>query len=258
MILLVDAGNSGVKWGLLRQSGITPGTPVRHGARFAEGAGAVWSLLEPPERVVVSNVAGLTFAVDLATWVRSLWGIDVEFVVPLESGFGIHNAYTEPGRLGSDRWCALVAAAALDLAPCLVVDSGTALTIDALAGDGRHEGGVIVPGIELMRRSLTSGTRGISDLEGGAVSLLAADTAGAVHGGTLYTAVAAIDRITADVVSEWGGEGQRVITGGDAGELLPLLNATYHYEPDLVLKGLAVIATGDKQAIRPEADTTGE
>ena len=80
--------------------------------------------------------------------------------------------------------------------------------------------------------------------------VVASDTAGAVNGGTLYTAVATIDRVTADVAAELGGRMKRVITGGGAKELLPLLAAEYLHEPGLVLQGLAVIA-------REGSDTRG-
>ena len=248
MILVVDAGNSGVKWGLVRGSRkLVRGQTVRPGeGRFAETVGAVWAMIDPPERVVVANVAGPAFAEGLSAWVKSLWGLEAEFIDSVAEAGGVINGYREPEKLGVDRWAALIGARDLTKGPCCVVDCGTAITIDALCADGRHLGGLIIPGVDLMRRSLTEGTAGIDAGEGGQASLLAADTAGAVNGGTLYTAVAVIDRVTADVAVELAAQGggamERVITGGGAKELLPLLAGDYRHENDLVLMGLAALA----------------
>ncbi|GAB6039865.1 type III pantothenate kinase [Endothiovibrio diazotrophicus] len=246
MILVVDAGNSGVKWGLIRGSNkIQRGQTVpRSEGRFAETVGAVWSVIDPPDRVVVANVTGPAFVEGLSGWVKSLWGLEAEFVESAAAACGVTNGYREPERLGVDRWVALIGAHERVKGPCCVVDCGTAITIDAIDGDGNHLGGLIIPGIELMRRALFEGTAGVDECEGGQASLLAADTAGAVNGGTLYTAVAVIDRVTADVAAELGGRIGRVITGGGARQLLPLLAGEYLHEPDLVLQGLSVIAQG--------------
>ena len=242
MMLLVDAGNGGVKWGTLKRTRITTGETIAHGGGFAATVGAAWSALEPPERVVVSNVAGAAFAEALSAWTREVWGVEAEFITAAAKRCGVVNAYREPEKLGADRWAALVAArAAVEGAVC-VVDCGTAITLDALCADGRHLGGLILPGVALMRRSLLEGTEGIRDLAGGEAGLLARDTAGAVNGGTLYTAVAVIDRVTADVAAELGVEMTRIITGGGAAELLPLLAGEYRHEPELVLRGVAAIA----------------
>ena len=247
MILLVDAGNSGVKWGTFRgdrkHGRINQGQTVRLGeGRFAETVGAVWAMIDPPDRVVVSNVAGEAFAEGLNAWVKSLWGLEAEFIDSAAEALGVANGYEEPERLGVDRWAALLGAHdRIEGASC-IVDCGTAITIDVLDAEGGHLGGLIIPGVDLMRDALFDGTDGVCDTDGGQASLLASDTAGAVNGGTLYTAVAVIDRVTADVSAELAGKVTRVITGGGAKELLPLLAGEFRHEPDLVLQGLAAIA----------------
>src|SRR3569832_603245 len=127
-----------------------------------------------------------------------------------------------------------------------IVDAGTAITLDDLSTDGHHLGGLIMPGIELMRRSLLERSEGIraatASPERGDITLLARDTQSGVDGGTLYAAVAAIDRVMQDVGTELGETLTRVITGGDAERLLTLLHGQYHHVPDLVLHGLAIIA----------------
>ena len=166
--------------------------------------------------------------------------------MPRRSSYGVSNAYTSPERLGADRWATLVAAHHLYPGPSCVVDCGTAVTIDAVAGTGEHLGGLILPGLTMMRQALVENTQGIGRVATGDVSLLARNTDDGVTAGTLYALVAALDRIVADVAAELDGEVALLLTGGDAGMLLPLLQDSWQHEPDLVLQGLAVIA-GEEQ-----------
>jgi type III pantothenate kinase len=180
-------------------------------------------------------------------WVRDKWGVGVEFIEAPVTGWGVRNAYLNPYRLGADRWAALVAARQLTKEHVYLVDAGTALTIDVMGADGTHQGGLIVPGLGLMRQVLVDRAAGIR-LEraadsASATSLLARDTSGAVNGGTLYGAVAFVDRVRQDVESELGAALRCIITGGDAEKLLPLLSGNFEYHEHLVLRGLAVIAT---------------
>jgi type III pantothenate kinase len=100
-----------------------------------------------------------------------------------------------------------------------------------------------MPGLGLMRDSLFEHTNiKVNDEMEGDVSLLARDTGDAIAGGTLYTMIAVIDRVVADVSAELAINITRVLTGGDAHKLLPLLSGEYSHVPDLVLRGLAVIA----------------
>jgi type III pantothenate kinase len=101
---------------------------------------------------------------------------------------------------------------------------------------------LILPGLALMRRSLLEGTAGVRPVGDADVSLLARNTAGAVAAGTLYAVVATVDRIGADLAAELGGRVEALLTGGDAPLLLPLLGRRWRHEPDLVLRGLAVLA----------------
>ena len=128
-----------------------------------------------------------------------------------------------------------------------IIDCGSAVTIDVLAGDGEHQGGLIIPGLGLMRDSLTEKIQTDANVRTeSTISLLARDTWSAISGGTLYTLVAAIDRITTDLRNEMKANLICIITGGDAKDLLPLLSGEYIFRPNLVLEGLAVIANETK------------
>lgn len=243
MILLLDIGNSRVKWGTLDQDELLPGgTAVHAGTDLPAILDDAWSKLARPERALTCNVAGAECAQRLTDWMRSAWDMAPEFILPQHKACGVINAYVEPQRLGADRWAALLAVHAHIPGAACIVDCGSAVTIDALAANGEHLGGLILPGLNMMRRALIKDTHIPDTAGGGQVSLLARDTGNAVNGGVLYALVAAIDRITADVARELRGPTTRVISGGDAERVLPLLAGPYRHEPHLVLRGLALLA----------------
>jgi len=247
--LLIDIGNSRIKWATQTRGKLQHGEgaprPAQDGDLTA-CAEQLWKEIKKPRAVVVSNVAGPAFAAKLSEWIEAYWEVQPRFVVAEQAAFGVTNAYTVPERLGPDRWAALIAARRRGDGAACIIDAGTAVTIDVLAADGAHQGGLIIPGLEMMRRALLERTQDIqpnaTEPARGGSALLARDTRDGVDGGTLYTLVAVIDRVMADVSAELGGQPTRFITGGNAAALLPLLAGDYHHVPELVLEGLAVIA----------------
>lgn len=250
MILLIDAGNTRIKWGGLDDGALQPGgaVPVA-GDPIAELTAALQGTSRP-DAVVAASVLGADFGASLNAWSRDQWGVEVRFVVAEARSGEVRNAYTEPARLGADRWLALIAARRIADGAVCIIDCGSALTVDVMDAGGEHLGGLIMPGLAMMRRSLARDTDGV-DVDparhpgkspGEDVSLFARDTEGAVMGGTLYAAVAVIDRVVADVCDALGQAVTVLLTGGDAGAVRPLVSAAYQYEPDLVLKGLAAVA----------------
>lgn len=243
MNLLIDIGNSAVKWGSSEGGRRLSTGWAEHAGRSPAGLPAeLWAGLEQPKRVLCASVAGAEWEAALATWCREHWGLETEFVRSQAEQAGLRNGYREPERLGVDRWMALLGAWHACGGPACIIDAGTALTIDALDADGRHLGGLIMPGVELMRRSLFANTRGIAEDAPGEAALLGRDTAAAVTGGTLFAAVAGVERVVADLQQALGPALQLVLTGGEATRLLPLLRGAYRHDPDLVLRGLAVVA----------------
>ncbi|MBI5040313.1 MAG: type III pantothenate kinase [Gammaproteobacteria bacterium] len=254
MILLLDAGNSRLKWAILRNGHFEHGGVLEQtGDAIKELASAAWGELDAPEAVLVANVAGEPLRRALNSWVKRHWKLTPEYVVARAEQFGVRNAYAEPSDLGIDRWLALLAARELFPGPVCVIDCGTALTIDALAHDSRHLGGLIIPGLQLMRDALVGRAEAIREQMKSAsheqVRLLGADTGSAVVGGTLYAEIAVIDRVLEDLRVELGNGLRCVLTGGDAPRLRPLLATSVHYEADLVLQGLARIARARKAEV---------
>jgi type III pantothenate kinase len=153
----------------------------------------------------------------------------------------VRNGYDLPATLGADRWCALIAAR--PSAPCIIVDAGSAVTIDALSGDGTFMGGVILPGLDMMRAVLDERTGLIRDTAGCDDDVLARTTASGVASGTLIGLAGAVDAIVAAQRDMLGAPAPALLCGGDGAKLLALLRSTpVTLTPDLVLRGLAVIA----------------
>jgi type III pantothenate kinase len=248
MNLLVDIGNARIKWALQDGENLQTGQPIlRENKAFKDIARPAWKDLEPPRRIIIANVAGSEYERSVSTWVKRRWKVVPEYLRATETQLGVHNAYKEPARLGADRWSCLLAAHARFSVPVVIVDCGTAITIDALTADGRHLGGLIAPGIDLMTASLTHRAPGIEILhnESRDVALLGGSTEVCVAGGVLYTAVSLVDRVFVDLKAELGRSTRQLITGGDAARVSPLLSAQPLHVPDLVLEGLAAYAGPD-------------
>ena len=249
MNLLVDIGNTALKWAALNQGALGPGSRVPADDGLDAALNDAWGGLPRPHRVLVAEVGAGTAGATVARWAHDRWGCESVQVTAKGAAFGVTNSYREPARLGVDRWLGLLAARALDPQAAMIVDCGSAVTVDVLDGEGCHLGGLIVPGLGLARRCLERYTQvRVDDGAAPEVSLLARDTAGAVRGGGLYAVVAFVDRVAQDITHALGGPLRRIITGGDATVLLPLLRDGYEHRPDLVLEGLAVVARADSCA----------
>ncbi len=233
MDLLLDAGNTRLKWGLWGAAG-WHGQGAIALAALDELAG-VLAAAGPVRRVLGANVAGAEVAVRLAGLLAAR-SLEPEWIRPVESAFGVHNRYLDPSRLGADRWAALIGARALHGAAALVVTSGTATTADVLDGAGVFQGGVILPGLDLMRSSLARDTAQLP-LADGRFEPLPRRTVDAIVSGCLHAQLGAIERMFRLVEAETGAV--CLLNGGAAGSLAPLLDIPLRQVDNLVLEGLA-------------------
>ena len=246
MILLLDIGNTRVKWacyqdGVLIQTGNFAHSLDSLGATLKSEWGQII-----PQRILMSNVASDKIAAAITVWANESWKITAGIVKSQKQGFGVVNSYEEPQQLGADRWAALIAAKHLNVGAACVIDCGSAITIDAIAANGMHLGGLIAPGLEMMRNSLVAKTHNIKPMPkiNNLTSFaLGHDTRSGIMMGTLYSAAAFIDRAVNDVSTIMNLSMTNIITGGDAKEVLPMLKGSYQFQPHLVLLGLSVIAS---------------
>jgi type III pantothenate kinase len=245
--LLVDIGNTRVKWATLRD-----GQQGRMRAAVHENSGLalralVRSAPRDVNRVVVVSVVDEALSHVLDTAARRRFGVMPEYIRSTQRALGVTNSYRDIWRLGADRWVSAIGAHALASGRTAVIANvGTALTIDAVSASGRHRGGAIVPGPATMVSSLLTGTHGIrrraSGDRAGSRSLFSTDTASALAAGSMFAAAAFIDRAFVEAQRELKGRPLLILTGGAAPALRRYLKSPARFVPDLVLRGLAEFA----------------
>ena len=234
MILQIDVGNSQTKWRLV------DGTEIQ-----SRGSQQTQSLLDgslildnvsAPSSAQLCSVTDVTFELRIGRQIADQYGIQVQ-IAKVSSQVGqVTCGYQEPKNLGIDRWLAVVAAYHQDRCATLVVDVGSAMTIDLISPDGQHQGGYILPGLRLMRQSLWRGTDQVKVDAIAVTSMLVPgmNTADAVNKGCLLAAVAAVEKLASQYPAAI------VVTGGDALALIDALSLKAKHSPDLVLEGLSV------------------
>ncbi len=250
MKLLIDIGNTRIKWATLESGELTRAGGFAHqGEPSAAAAALIERVGGAPDTVLVSNVAGPAFAAAIAAAVSVDWNLDARFAETQPRSGRVRNAYRDHTKLGVDRWLAILAAAARYPAAVCVVDAGTAVTIDLVAATGEHLGGYIVPGPGLMRRALTADTGDLGRLTSGDAEQRAQsiapgrDTGEAIGHGSLAAICALIERC-ARRLAEDNRDYIVVVTGGDAERIMPHLAVDLEYRPRLVLEGLALWEPG--------------
>jgi len=244
MTLLLDVGNTRVKWarlvgGKLEGQGASLHLDDQLGHALSKAfAGA------SPKRVLACNVAGPLVGKAISDLCQDRYGLKPEFLISAAEQAGVKNGYTDPARLGADRWAALIGAFHKFGGPACVIDAGTAITVDALGKRGMHLGGLIAPGPQSMRRALAGATAGLPDQGEGEFALFAKDTKSGITSGGWQAAAGFVERMHTQFTRELGKETRFILTGGDAERLLKLVSVQFTLCPDLVLQGLAVVAGG--------------
>ena len=243
MILAVDAGNSRIKWGM--HDGLAW---IRKG--WVSHADAVtlerdWLTLPEPSRIVVSNVAGdamrLMLEQMLTRWTVVSPG--TYWITSLPEQCGVYNRYDNPAQLGCDRWAALIAAWRRCAGACVVVNAGTAVTVDALTDEGVFLGGMIVPGLLPMRQALARRSTNLS-VACGHFSQFPGNTADAVHSGILSAIVGAVEKMVAVLEEKCGKTPLCLVSGGDAALVRERLSVDAMIVDNLVLDGLIEMSQG--------------
>lgn len=239
MSLLIDMGNTRLKWAVLENGQLLTGQALLNTQLNQSLLLNAWQAITPPKQLVIGCVTA-NQSLDVVTAVAiSLWSdIEISRVNSQAHTFGITNAYTPPEKLGVDRWLALVAARHSYALPACIVDCGTAITVDLLNTDGQHLGGFISAGVTLMKKSLASGTNALPFTASQHSLEPAKFTEAAIYSGTLLAAVGLIEQILTKQVKPMS----LILTGGDAALIAPHLSVTPLIDADLVLRGLAIVA----------------
>jgi type III pantothenate kinase len=244
-VLVVDVGNTRMKWGL-------------RGARGWSAQGAVenrdigrlalrdWQALERPHRAIGVNVAGEAVRVRVEGQLAR-WRLAMEWQHPGAEAAGVVNRYAHPAELGADRWASLAAARRRETArgdaprPAIVVNAGTATTVDALDADGVFLGGLILPGRALMLQALAENTAALR-VAPGRFEDFPKSTSDALHTGAVQAVCGAIALIRGKLARE-GAVVACYLAGGGAAEIAAHLPAPLEHVDNLVLEGVLLLAS---------------
>jgi type III pantothenate kinase len=236
--LLIDIGNSRLKWAVTAADGLKVGAAmVNHDLNEARLAD-LWGGLPKPEKLAISCVSVRRLAEIVRAAAGRLWpGIAIIEARSEAQAFGVKNAYLQPEKLGVDRWLALLAARRRYASPVCVADCGTAITVDLLDEHGRHLGGLISPGLELMKKSLSAGTEALIYEDSAFAVGPANHTGAAIYSGVVSAAAGLIEH----VFSSQPESCRLLLTGGDAPLIAGQLGFPCRTDPDLVLRGLSLL-----------------
>ncbi|MGR9012041.1 MAG: type III pantothenate kinase [Gammaproteobacteria bacterium] len=241
MNLLIDMGNSRLKWAVTTGGQIMAGLPLLNTMINRDELIGLWSGIYHPRRIAISCVSANQLLELVQTVARELWlDVDIILVKSQAQMFGVINAYQQPEKLGVDRWLSLVSVWQKYQSPACIVDCGTAITVDLIDADGRHQGGLISPGLTLMRKSLGQGTEALSFSESSHAFGLADNTEAAIYSGTLAASIGLIEH----VLAKQRGKVRLILTGGDACLIAGQLNVEVIVDPNLVLQGLLCALEG--------------
>lgn len=243
MILLLDIGNTRLKWAV-----------AKHGALLKTGylncAGLdqavirkLFDKLPNPEAIWISNVSSDHVLDCVMKASISFYNLHPQIVEVDQPIPGFHNAYRQLETLGVDRWVAAIGArVCVPETDLIIIDVGTAITIDCLTSENIFQGGVILPGHKLMHDALVGGTSGIQSDFSSTLQIIGKTTIECVNSGIDYGLAGAVERIVREIKEEVDPAVNTVLTGGGGQAIIEKTELNAQYEPDLVLRGLLKIA----------------
>jgi len=246
MLILVDAGNTRTKWAKVQKDGALSAMQAVSNASIRTSA-AFKKVIAQATKVVVANVAGGAVEQALIDMVPD--ETELVCVAPQSALCNVTNRYEKKEALGADRWAAVIAAWEMNKQPTLVINAGTAITIDALSRDnttrkGIYLGGMILPGLVLMHQSLDKGTKKLSASLDASVVRFPKNTEEAIATGCMRAVVGAIVLQLKQLEKNCAFLPKVVISGGDAVKIAEALKSQVKrivVADDLVLQGLQLI-----------------
>lgn len=244
MLLTLDIGNSAVKAALFCAEGTARFFSVSHEKIIDKGVRAFLkdSQIKQVTRVIVVSVVPSVEVKVKAAVLKDI-GIEAEvccdgFAVPLK------HKYKKAAALGADRRVALAGAIQMYGAPLLLIDLGTAVTVDYVDADGVFQGGFILPGVKTSLEALTQQAEQLPSIEvlSRPRSFLGRDTSSCMKNGAVYSCAAMIDGLVERVADEFGDSFTTVVTGGVADVIVPFVRADVVLDEEVVLRAMFVLA----------------
>jgi type III pantothenate kinase len=235
MILVIDCGNTRVKWGLHDGAGFhqVDATPLQALQRFEDAL----ALIEPPAAILVSHVANELVKARIERAIAR-FKVQPQWMTSTRAAGGVVNRYDDPTKLGTDRWAAMIGAWHRHPGASVVVNCGTATTIDRLNDSGEFVGGLIIPSIGLMKKALNENTAKLPLTDGRYVGD-PRNTQDAIESGCAEATVGAIERARVRA----GAAARLFLTGGASDIVVGLLTGPIERIEHLTLEGLVRLRT---------------
>ncbi|MEQ3636012.1 type III pantothenate kinase [Alcanivorax sp.] len=241
MMLFVDVGNTAMKWRYRDGDGIHQGGG-RHEREWSRVVDIMLrSAAGMPSEVWVASVAGPEADAAIAYCLKRATRCEPRFYYSCQSDFGVESCYPEPRKLGVDRWVAMIEGFQR-YGASIIIDCGSALTIDAVDSRGTFLGGYIVPGLGMLRGALLRDTSDVHIEPGMAQLGLGRSTGECVHNGLLRMSVAFVTEVVLELRQVLDDTCKVLVTGGDAPELIGAFTFEFLHAADLVLDGLERVA----------------
>ena len=244
--LHIDLGNSRGKWRLLHANEVVcQGTVEPETGRGLPRLDALETSLANgnakftyPIQVTLASVADAAIEAHLRSSLRDHFDCIIETLYTPAHALGMTNSYTDHSRMGIDRWLAMLAAWYPNQTDVVVVDAGSALTLDVVAANGQHQGGVIIPGANLSERALLEKTGKVRFEENIEHELLLGrSTAECVRYGIAHSQLGALESIA----KRFDLHNHKWFFAGGASEwLMRRMGTDGQLAPDLVLDGIAL------------------
>ncbi len=243
--LQLDAGNTCLKWRLVSGTEILDSGRIDNKKNWQDELSAVVAITGSVTSAAISMVSGNARLARLQQILRDVASVEPVIARTQKNFAGVTVIYEKEKMLGVDRWLAMLAANK-DIPEQIkvIVDCGTAMTIDVVDSGGQHLGGYIVPGLRLMKESLAIKTADLEEVEHPARAVKLGDTTmDCINHGVLAMSVAMVDEVCARYQNA-----VLYMTGGDAPQLREHLKNECRklYVPDLVLDGLAIVSQHQK------------
>lgn len=240
MVLFLELGNTNLKAAYLNKQDYRFLGRVSHAAIANSEFVSIFDLHDLKiEKIYLCSVANPQIEADLVQAIKLNWQVYPHLLKSEPSSCGIENGYDDFSKLGADRWMSIIALHSSK--PYIVVDSGTALTID-LVLEKKYQGGFIVPGLDLMTSSLQQGTALLLNQtpteKSNETALLATNTLEGIHGGCLSMTAGFINTTIAELEGALGRKLDCYGTGGSFLAIQPLLSKSFEYIEDLTLLGM--------------------
>ncbi|MAW32897.1 MAG: hypothetical protein CMK56_00645 [Proteobacteria bacterium] len=238
LLMVVDSGNSRLKWqGQFKSGRVSSGDVA---VSDINNLSFRWKMLDKPDRLLIANVAGSAVEAQLIEICHELWGLTPFFIKATSVSCGVTNCYDEPDKLGADRWASLIGAHNIYRKDCLIASLGTATTIDTLYSDGRFLGGIILPGFDLMKSSLSKTVPSLSVPDGRIVQL-PRNTPDAISTGILIAVLGAVKELRSQITCQRGVEPKVIFCGGHARRIAGAFKEQSVMHQHLVIDGLLKI-----------------